>query len=295
VRTGILPATNAWYATERDDRCGQSADVRSHENHAKTRQRAEVTHARPTACESIEELPHKEEQAQASEVRGASAQTLRRQVKSQEDHKANKEGAQVTRWSSARLVCRLLGGTVATLALLLATPTVAETFASAVWRLDSNTAPSYLAAGSEARVIATASNLGNATVLGNGAHAMTLMDKLPAHLRVPTTVQASAIEGKLETNERSEVASFELVCTIEEAQRKEVSCETAASTQPLAPYTQLRITIPVEATAEAVTGELNTVSLSGGEPEAHGEQSRPITLENAPTPFGIERKTKMGP
>jgi hypothetical protein len=222
-------------------------------------------------------------------MRKASAQTVRRQVNSQEDLKTKKEGAQVTRHSSARRASCLLGATVATLALMLASPTVSVTFASAVWRLDSNTAPSYLAAGGEARVIATASNLGNATILGDGAHAVTLTDKLPAHLRVPPTVQASAIEGQLETSERSEGASFKLVCAIEEAQRKDVSCETTASTQALAPYTQLRITIPVEVAAEATSGEMNTVSLSGGEPETHGEHSLPITVNDAPTPFGVER------
>ena len=195
----------------------------------------------------------------------------------------------MTRRRPACLVFRLLGGTVATLSLMLASPTVAATFASTVWRLDSNTAPSYLAAGGEARVIATASNLGNTTVLGNGARAVTLTDKLPAHVRVPPTVQASAIEGQLETSERSEAASFDLVCAIEEAQRKEISCKTTSSTQPLAPYTQLRITIPVEVAAEATSGEVNTVSLSGGEPETHAERSLPITVNDASTPFGIER------
>ncbi|HTZ64032.1 MAG TPA: hypothetical protein VMB51_08005 [Solirubrobacteraceae bacterium] len=191
--------------------------------------------------------------------------------------------------TTPRLVFVLFGATLAALALLLATPTVAVTFASAVWRLDSNTAPSQLVAGSEARLIASASNLGDATVLGDGAHAVTLTDKLPANLRVPAGVQTSAIEGKLETSERSEAASFELICSIEEAQRKEVRCSTTPDTQPLAPYTQLRVTIPVEADAGAATGEMNSVSLSGGEPETRAEQSRPIAVENAPTPFGVER------
>jgi hypothetical protein len=187
----------------------------------------------------------------------------------------------------------LLAGTLATLVMLLASPTVAVTFASVVWRLDSNTAPSYLATGSEARVIASASNLGNTTVLGNGSHAATLADRLPANLRVPAAVQASTIEGKLETSDRSEAASYELACSIEEAQRKEVSCTTTPKTQALAPYTQLRVTIPVEVTAAASGAEANTVSLSGGEPETHAEQSRPITVEDAPTPFGIEQYEVM--
>ena len=198
-----------------------------------------------------------------------------------------------SRRKTPRVALLLLAGTLVTFAMLLASPRVAVTFASVVWRLDSNTAPSYLAVGSEARVIASASNLGEATVLGSGTRAVTLSDRLPANLRVPATVPASAIEGKLETSERSEAASYELTCSLEEAQRKEVSCTTTPKTQPLAPYTQLRITIPVEIGVGASSAEPNTVSLSGGEPEAHAEQSRPIAVEDAPTPFGIEHYEVM--
>jgi len=124
---------------------------------------------------------------------------------------------------------------VATAALAVAAIAGAPpAFAGALWRLDSTSAPTYLQSGGEARIIASASNIGDGELKGAGAHPVTITDRLPGALAVPSALTASAIEGKLEANDRSEAAS-ELACSIEEAHRKEVSCRTKASTQPLAP------------------------------------------------------------
>jgi hypothetical protein len=190
------------------------------------------------------------------------------------------------------LACRLLAGSVATCALL-AMFGVAPALAGVLWRLDSNSAPTYLAPGAEARIIATASNLGESAANGSGAHPVTITDKLPAHLRVPPALTAAAIEGKLEANDRSEAAS-QLECSIEEPLRKEVSCKTRPTTQLLAPFTELKIIAPVEVEPGAASGEENLVAVAGGEPPSGGELppppplSRPITVEAEPTPFGIE-------
>jgi len=166
---------------------------------------------------------------------------------------------------------------------------------SAIWRLDSNSAPTALVPGKEARIIATASNLGDAQVEGDGPHPVTLTDTLPAHVRVSEGVSAGMVEAKLEAPERSEARSF-LSCTIQEPARKQIACRTIATTQPLAPYTELKIVIPVELEAGAASGELNTVGVSGGEPAGGGPElpappaeSRPITVGGEPTPFGVER------
>ena len=140
-----------------------------------------------------------------------------------------------------------------------------------IWRLDSNSAPTVLVPGKEARIIASASNLGDSQVQGDGAHPVTLSDTLPAHLRVSEGVSASMIEAKLEAPERSEARSF-LRCTIEEPARKQIACATVGTTQPLAPYTELKIVIPVELEAGAASGEQNTVSLNGGEPAGGGPE-----------------------
>ncbi len=189
---------------------------------------------------------------------------------------------------------RLLLGWLVTCALVLVGCSPA--FAGGViWRLDSNSAPTVIVPGTEARIIATASNLGDAQVQGDGAHAVILTDTLPAHLRVSTGVSASMIEAKLEAPERSEARSF-LRCTIEEPARKQIACETIGTTQPLAPYTELKIVIPVELEAGAAGGEENTVSLSGGEGEGGGPElpapppyTRPVSIGSEATAFGVER------
>ncbi len=171
---------------------------------------------------------------------------------------------------------------------------VAPAFAGVLWRLDSNSAPTYLVPGNEARLIASASNLGDVTVLGSGAHPVRISDTLPGNLQVRAGVSAGMIEGKLEANERTEAAST-LVCAIEETHRKEVSCETTSTTQPVAPFTELKVVIPVELLPGAATGEQNTVSVSGGELLGGGlappgpALERPITVSGEATPFGVER------
>ncbi len=186
-----------------------------------------------------------------------------------------------------------IAGALATVAVILgamAPPACAE----AIWRLGSATAPTNLSPGREARLIATASNVGESAVLGAGAHPVVITDRLPGQLQVPATVTTVGIVGRLEANNRSEAAS-KLVCAIEEVQRKEVSCQTTVSTQPLAPYTQLRVTIPVETGPGASTGEKNTVSVTGGElaggqePAPPAPLSRTILVSSTPTSFGIER------
>jgi hypothetical protein len=167
--------------------------------------------------------------------------------------------------------------------------------ASVTWRLDSNSAPTELISGAPARLIATADNVGDQTLLGGGARPVILSDRLPAGLRVPQGVSAGQIEGKLEANDRSEAASL-LDCAIQEPQRTEVSCQSISTTQPLAPFSQLRMTIPVEVGSGASSGEQNTVSIAGGEVQEQAanegpaaEVDRPISVGSEATPFGIER------
>jgi hypothetical protein len=194
----------------------------------------------------------------------------------------------VTRRRSRTSLIVAPSGFAAALALLAATASVASASASPLWRLDTSTAPTYLMPGREARVIATASNLGATAVQGSGAQPVTVTDTLPAHLQVPSSVSGKAIVGKLETYNPLE-ATNALECAIQEPQRKQVSCKTRTTTKPIAPYTELKVTIPVEVSSEASTGEQNTVRVSGGEPEASSELDRPVTVKDEPTPFGVER------
>jgi hypothetical protein len=178
-------------------------------------------------------------------------------------------------------------------------------FAGALWRLGSVTAPTFLALGQPARVIATASNLGDQALEGEGAHPVVITDRLPPGLRVATGVGASAINGRLEAYVRQPESASRLECSIEEPGRREVSCHTTVTTQPVGPFTQLRVTIPVEVLGAAESGEQNTVSISGGEPaeeegggggvfEPAGPLERPITINNQATPFGVEHYELTG-
>jgi hypothetical protein len=186
----------------------------------------------------------------------------------------------------------ILGLTTCALLLCACAPAFAG---SVIWRLDSNSAPTVLVPGREARIIATASNLGDAQVDGNGSHPVTITDRLPAHLRVSPEVSAGMIEAKLEAPERTEARSY-LHCSVEEPTRKQLACNTISTTQPLAPYTELKIVIPIELEPGAASGEENTVGVSGGEAVVGGGElpapppyNRPISVGSGPTPFGVER------
>jgi hypothetical protein len=183
-----------------------------------------------------------------------------------------------------------LTATVPLLCAVGASPAVA----TPLWRLDSSSAPTYLAPGAHAKVIATASNLGDSQIITSGARSVTISDRLPAGLQVPDGLTGADIEGKLEANTRTEATS-KLNCSIEETHRKEVSCQSTPSTQPLAPFTQLRMVTPVQVEPGATSGEQMTVSVTGGE-TANGQLvsapptlNTPITVSHRPTPFGVEK------
>ena len=208
---------------------------------------------------------------------------------------ARKETTAVSARLPSRLFVAVVAASVALAALAMGMGPIAPAAARAdvIWKLGSETAPSGLRPGAGAQVIASASNIGQSAVLGTGAQPVIITDRLPAGLEVPSTMTAAEVVGRLEANDRSEAAS-ELVCAIEEAQRREVSCKTTPTTQPLAPYTQLRLTIPVEVLPEAGSGERNTVSVSGGEltgglqPTPPAPLSQAIQVTGEATAFGIE-------
>ena len=178
---------------------------------------------------------------------------------------------------------------------LLLTVGTESAFAGPLWRLDSVTAPTFLAPGASARVIATASNLGDEALNGDGAaHPVVITDRLPAGLQVATGVTASGIDGQLEAYVRQPEAAIRLECSIEEPNRREVSCRTTSTTHPVAPFTQLRVTIPVDVLPGATNGEQNALSVSGGEPadssgvfSSAGPLEHQITVSSEATPFGV--------
>ncbi len=159
------------------------------------------------------------------------------------------------------------------------------------WRLDSRSAPSVLRPGREAVIIAVASNLGDETVLTNGAAPLRITDRLPAGLRVPD----GAAPYRAVLHAHRSPAETALECSVGEPQRKEVTCSSTSSTVAAAPYRVVEVEIPIEVAEGASSGEQNTVLVSGGE-TLHGATTPdpaqlewPIQVGGSETPFGVER------
>lgn len=193
------------------------------------------------------------------------------------------------------LACALL----ASLTLAALPASALATTASPWWRLGSRAAPSYLAPGGEGRIIAIASNVGDAPLITN-ATPLTITDELPTGLKL-----AAAL--KLPTNEESgNVTPYlwipggsraTLKCTVESA--KQLSCNTEApwsGAEPVSsvtPYDRVELTIPVEVEIGAASGEQNTVTVSGGQapggaPGPTKSLQRLVTVKDEATPFGVE-------
>jgi hypothetical protein len=122
----------------------------------------------------------------------------------------------------------------------------------------------------DGQIVFTAANLGDTEATG-ALNPITIADKLPPGLR------AVAIEGKVPTGAVVESAPAE--CSL-----SSLSCSFAGGVPPY-DVMEGRISVVVETGAK--TGEVNEVSISGGE-VAGASVSRPITVSGLPTPFGVE-------
>ncbi len=166
----------------------------------------------------------------------------------------------------------------------------AQADAAVIWRLGSDSAPTYLKPGGEGVVVGSASNLGETPLTPSAGHPIAITDRLPAGLHVPV---AATVQGGISVPGSSAEERLE-ECTVEGAQREQVTCRTASPAQPLAPYRELKVLIPVQVAAGVVSGEQNTVTVSGGEAEgspvaAPAPLEQSLTIKDEPTPFGIER------
>jgi hypothetical protein len=173
-----------------------------------------------------------------------------------------------------------------------ATPASAETHTEACktggcawWRLDSNAAPTYLPPGDKAaQITVTARNLGDVVVSG-AKREIAITDKLPPGLRATSIAGHTATRGRMKCPSKEEVEKgTALRCTYSET---------------LQPYELLEVEIGVEVAEPlgTVTELPNEASLEGGEEPSGNEVPSPppliraVTINGAPTPFGIERAT----
>jgi hypothetical protein len=174
-----------------------------------------------------------------------------------------------------RLICVVL---LAVLGVVVCSCSVA--FAqSAWWHLQSGSRPSFLAPEGKGRVIATVTNLGDASASGQ----VTITDTLPAGLGA-RTIEAEALEGegasghKLAVCSPHPVVERPLVCTLTN----------------VAPYEAVEVRIGVVVNSGAVVCKQNSSSCeqnqvavsSPGTPSS--SVSRPVTISEEPEPFGLE-------
>ncbi|HXB64238.1 MAG TPA: hypothetical protein VNV42_05105 [Solirubrobacteraceae bacterium] len=129
-------------------------------------------------------------------------------------------------------------------------------------------------AAPDGQIIATLTNLGDASADGTSTP-VTVTDHLPSGL------EATAIEGVAgEGGGVGAPANYGPV----ECVLQTLTCTFA---HKLPPYTQIEVTIGVTVKPGATTGELNRVGVSGGDTPV-ASIARPITVGEAPTPFGVE-------
>jgi hypothetical protein len=181
---------------------------------------------------------------------------------------------------------RSLGALV--VASLIAALIVAPSAAAAQphWQLEARPAPTYLKPGMpEAQIRVSALNLGNTEATGP----ITISDELPAGLKA---TGISLREGRF-TNP----INLPNTCTLTPTP----SC-TWTHTPPfnnvgektreaIPPYQRLEvvITVSVEAGESAPkTGAVNTATVHGGNAKSASD-SQPITVSEAPVPFGVEK------
>ena len=180
--------------------------------------------------------------------------------------------------------------TISLFSTLLVALGCAQADAAVIWRLGSTSAPTYLQPSKEGVVIASASNLGETQLTPSTGHPVTITDTLPAGLQVPAS---AVVQGTISVPGSSAEESLEQ-CAVTEPERREVTCKTASPAQPLAPYHELKMLIPVQVGADASSGEENAVTVGGGEAEGApvpppAPLDQALTLRGEPIPFGIER------
>jgi hypothetical protein len=166
-------------------------------------------------------------------------------------------------------------------------PAFAGQSGSVWWGVSSLAWPSNLPAGGSGKIVVMAQNRGDVSVDG-GLDPVVVRDVLPASLK------ATAAEGMAGTHNMS-LSNFrgvlkcslptvhEVVCTFENNAKGEAEI--------LPPYEQLEVQITVGVGEAASSGEVNTVSVSGGGAR-EVSVSRPISVGEE-TVFGVENTESL--
>ena len=151
-----------------------------------------------------------------------------------------------------------------------ASPAFAE---SSWWRLSSRTAPTFLRPGDKEDVLVlAASNLGDEEVRGS-KEAIVLEATLPKGLTATAVSGTASFRG-------NEESKHEMKCSPLPVLR----CEY---TNNLPPYERLEMIVKVTVAEDAASGEESHLLVEGGQASS-AAMSEPISVDDAPTPFGLE-------
>jgi hypothetical protein len=170
-------------------------------------------------------------------------------------------------------------GVAALATTMLSLASAAPAFAGGWWHLSARAAPTYLAPGGQATIILTATNVGDGGVTAT-ARPVTITDVLPPGLEATAIKGAPAFEQEEETHRMScELATL--------------TCNSAPEVLPA--FQALYVEIQVNVKPAAVSGEKNSVSVTGGEQEGQpgsevpdASETTAITVNGQSTPFGVE-------
>ena len=200
----------------------------------------------------------------------------------------------------ASLRVRALAGAIACAAALLVCSTPAAIAGPPHWSVESRSAPTYLEPGHEARLIAVAGNLGSDGVTA-ATKQVVITDRLSAELKVPVNAlerSAGGLEGLLWVG-RGRASKNSSNAKLRARAEKEVVCSSTGELLPISAYHRLEVEIPVEVGAggrerrtQRSQRDRRGSNCPGRTPKPEGpapaEVSRPVTVRNEPTPFGIE-------
>jgi hypothetical protein len=174
------------------------------------------------------------------------------------------------RASLRRLLLAAIGAS-GFLAIAMAAVPGAAIAAAPYWALASTSAPTNLPPGGEGKIIATASNLGDANLEG-GKETITVTDKLPEGL---TPISIFGARGSVPLS----------TCSIS----PEPNCTDSGVVVP--PLDNLRITIKVKVDPKIASGRTleNEVRATGGGAPATPPVKQPVTVDEHPAPFGVQK------
>ena len=146
---------------------------------------------------------------------------------------------------------------------------------AAYWRLSNSAVPANLPPGGTGRIIAYASNVGDATIDPAKGGKIVIHDKLPPHIVATGTV-----------GERAEATGDFIPCPTKTG--TEVTCEDVEKPLPSNTSLKLTIQVKVEEPPGTVASPNNEVKAEGGEvPPASVTQ--PVNVNPAAPQFGIEK------